>query len=211
VPRSSAILGLLAAMALAGQVEETRAQSVAAERASADMRFQRFDDWVLRCVMPVKSGDGTPGRPACEIAQPLTVEQDGRHVEVLNLAVSRASDIAGKADWALVALAPLDVQLASDFGFSAGPGEPSLVRYRNCNRMGCFVIVPLDPGRIAEMKRAAEGAAFFRLLNGQTIKVTFSLKGFTRAFDALASGTLPAETQGDNPSPAAPPSGEAGK
>lgn len=157
-----------------------------------EVRAERFDDWTLRCVMPLKTAANATGSPACEITQPLMVNQDGKPVEILNLAVSKASDKAGKVDWALVVLTPLDVQLASDFGFAAGTAKPSLLRYRNCNHLGCFVIVPLDGDRIAQLKKAADGAAFFRLLTGQAVKVTFSLKGFTRAFDMLASGAIPA-------------------
>lgn len=158
------------------------------------MRAQRFDDWALRCLMPTK----VDGKPACEIAQPLSIQHDGTAVEVLNLAVSRASDKSGKADWALVILTPLDVHLASDFGFAAGAAKPLLLRYRNCNQLGCFVIVPLDQSRLSQMKKAADGTAYFRVLSGQVVKASFSLKGFTKAFDALASGTIPAATQAND-------------
>lgn len=154
-------------------------------------RSDRFDDWTLRCVAPPATNGKPAASPACEIAQPLMVDQDGKAVEILNLAVSRVNDKAGNAEWALVVLTPLDVHLAGDFGFAAGTAKPSLLRYRNCNHAGCFVIVPLDRDRLAQLKKAAGGTAYFRLLNGQTVKVSFSLKGFTKAFDALATGTVP--------------------
>lgn len=191
-----ATVGLLAFMSAPAVAQETSAQSGAGDaQSSTDVRAERFDDWTLRCFLPPKNKDGSTA--TCEIAQPLMVNQDGKPVEILNLAVSRASDKAGKADWALVVLTPLDVQLSSDFGFAAGSAKPSLLRYRNCNQLGCFVIVPLDRERINQMKRAADGAAFFRLLNGQAVKVTFSLKGFTKAFEALSSGTVPAAAQAE--------------
>lgn len=194
-----AAVGLLAVMGAPAQAQETQAQSVAkSARQSTDVRAERFDDWTLRCVMPPKRGNEAAVTPACEIAQPLMVSQDGKPAEILNLAVSRANDKARKADWALVVLTPLDVQLSSDFGFVAGAAKPSLLRYRNCNHLGCFVIVPLDRDRIAQMKKAADGATFFRLLTGQAVKVSFSLRGFTKAFDALASGTIPAATSQAN-------------
>jgi invasion protein IalB len=157
----------------------------------SDVRVEHFDDWTLRCVAPAATNEKPTTAAACEIAQPLMVNQDGKPIEILNLAVSRANDKAGKADWALVVLTPLDVHLASDFGFAAGPAKPSLLKYRNCNHLGCFVIVPLDGDRLAQMKKAADGTAYFRLLNSQTVKASFSLKGFTKAFDALASGAVP--------------------
>ncbi|MBO0131601.1 invasion associated locus B family protein [Agrobacterium burrii] len=172
-------------------------------RAPSDVRVEHFDDWTLRCVAPPATNGKPATSPACEIAQQLMVSQNGKPLEVLNLAVSRANDKAGKADWALVVLTPLDVHLASDFGFAAGTAKPSLLKYRNCNHLGCFVIVPLDRDRLAQMKKAADGTAYFRLLNSQTVKASFSLKGFTKAFDALASGAVPS-TQAVNDDKTAP-------
>lgn len=167
---------------------------------------KRFDDWTWRCVAPA---DGkTP--PTCEAAQTVRVNQNGKAIDILNLAVSRASDKSGKVEWALVTLTPLDVHLPSDFGLTVGGGDgkvnqaksktdrsakdsekPTLTRYRNCNQMGCFVVTPLDAAMITRLKQAHEGAGFFRLVNGKTVKVVFSLKGFDKAIEALAGKDLP--------------------
>ncbi|QCL76497.1 MULTISPECIES: invasion associated locus B family protein [Agrobacterium] len=182
--------------------QEPAAQSDTAKRPSTEVHTERFDDWTLRCVVAAGADHKVPQKASCEIAQPLMVDQGGKPVEVLNLAISRANDKAGKANWALVALTPLDVHLASDFGFGAGSAKPSLVRYRNCNHAGCFVIIPLDNSLISQMKQASNGATFFRLLGGQAVKVSFSLKGFTKAFDALSAGTVPAAGQASGETPA---------
>ena len=198
---ASSVTALLSLTIPAGHAQEAAPLSDTAKQPSTEVRTERFDDWTLRCVVAATTDDKAPEKPACEIAQPLMVDQGGKPVEVLNLAVSHASDKAGKATWALVVLTPLDVHLASDFGFGAGSAKPSLVRYRNCNHAGCFVIIPLDNNRIGQLKQASDGATFFRLLNGQTVKVSFSLKGFTKAFDALSAGTVPApgQTAGETP------------
>ncbi|MEH0074536.1 invasion associated locus B family protein [Pannonibacter sp. Pt2] len=160
---------------------ESRAQEGAD---AAPLASEQFGDWLLKCV---KAGNGS----ACELVQPLMVEHEGQPVELLTLAVSRAADKSGKADWALVVLTPLDVDLPSDFGLQAGQGKPALFRYRNCNHLGCFAVVPLDKGWISQLQKAADGTAYFRLLNGRTVKVSFSLAGFTKGFEALASGKVP--------------------
>jgi len=195
VASAAVFLSLTVSFVHAQELGVQAGQSAVAEQVSADVRDERFDDWVLRCVVS-GGASAEAARPAsCEISQPLMVNQDGNPVEVLNLAVSRASDKAGKVDWALVVLTPLDVHLASDFGYGVGSGKPELVRYRNCNHAGCFVVVPLDNGRISQLKKASDGAAFFRLLNGQAVKVSFSLKGFTKAFNALSEGRVPVSRQ----------------
>ncbi len=84
------------------------------------------------------------------------------------------------------------------------------MRYRNCNRLGCFVIAPLDERRIRQMERAAAGAVYFRLLDGQAVKVSFSLDGFTKAMDALSSGVAPGDTAKGSQAPRAAQSGDGG-
>lgn len=202
------VAGIVSFTAAPGRAQEPATKPQTSTNASRDVRIERFDDWTLRCVVPPATNEKPATPPACEIAQPLMVNEDGKPVEILNLAVSRANDKAGKADWALVVLTPLDVHLASDFGFAAGAVKPSLLKYRNCNHLGCFVIVPLDRDRLAQMKKATDGTAYFRLLNSQTVKVSFSLKGFTKAFDALASGTIPNAQAVKDDKPAAPPAAE---
>lgn len=191
VPVAAMAVSFFATTYASGNAQEVEPRVDTATQVATDIRTERFDDWTLRCVMPPAGRGNIATNPSCEIAQPLMVEHDNKSVEVLSLAISRATDKAGKADWALVVLTPLDVHLASDFGLGLGSAKPSLVRYRNCNHVGCFVIVPLDNNRISQMKQAADGAAFFRLLGGRAVKVSFSLKGFTKAFDTLTAGTVP--------------------
>jgi len=179
--------------------------------AAPKLLAQKFDDWTWRCVAP--AGGAAP--TGCEVAQAVKVNQEGKTVEVLNLAVSKATDKAGKVEYALVALTPLDVHLPSQFGLLIGDDKakgkdkqkPILTQYRNCNQMGCFVVMPIDAATVSKFKQAQEGAGFFRLINGKTVKVVFSLKGFDKAIDALASKELPpAAVAAAAPVPPAAPS-----
>ena len=147
---------------------------------------QAFDDWTYRCQL------GADGALAgCEVSQRVFVELDGGLAEVLKLAIAPADDQAGKVDDALIVRALGDVHLASDFGLQFGSRKPFKTRYRNCNTLGCWVVMPADRKLISGMKQAADGSARFRLLNGQVLKVVFSLAGFTRAYAAFASGDVP--------------------
>ncbi len=71
--------------------------------------------------------------------------------------------------------------------------KPFLTRFRNCNAQGCQVVIPADNSLLRSLKRANNGAGLFRLLNSKVVRVEFSLKGFTKAFHALASGNPPIE------------------
>lgn len=171
--------------------------SEAKDSNASDVVSLAFDDWTLKCI--AKENDASDHR--CEISQVVAVEDEARTVEILSLAVSRSRNQTGKAVFTLVALTPGDIHLPSDFGLSADDAKLSLSRYRNCNRNGCFVIVPLSNQEIKRLKRATRGAALFRDLAGRPIKVTFSLKGFTKAFDHLATGIIPAAITGTGEMP----------
>lgn len=167
--------------------------SDAANSSAGDVVSLAFDDWTLKCVTE-ETGDSSP---RCEISQVVAVDDETRKVEILNLAVSRSRDQARKEAFTLVALTPADIHLPSDFGLSVDDVQLSLSRYRNCNQQGCFVIIPLSGQAIKRLKRGREGAALFRDLAGRVIKITFSLKGFTKAFDSFASGVVPASDAGE--------------
>lgn len=174
------------------------AQGVEGGTPQPAVREQRFDAWTVRCIEPASTPAVSTKDARCEATQSVVVEQDGREVEVLKLAVTATDDKAGKAEWALVALFPLDVLLNADFGLSVGKGKPRLYRFRNCSHLGCFGLAPIDRNLLGGFNDAPEAAMFFRLLNGQAVKLVFSLKGFRQAVSALKSG--PASL---SPSPAA--------
>ena len=165
-------------------------QSKAESDPAPQVLEQRFEDWTYRCVPTPTEEDASA--LACELSQAVQIEQDGQPLPILNMAISKAADKVGKVDWALVVLTPLDVHLPSDFGLSFGSRKPVLSRYRNCNALGCWVVVPASSQIVQSMKRALEGGAHFRLLDGQTVKIIYSLRGFTKGFEALRSGEPPA-------------------
>lgn len=150
---------------------------------------QQFGDWVQFCVSSTQNGAEGP-TSACEIRQTLTIKNDGKVEPILKLALSKASDKAGKVNWALVVVTPLNVALPADLGLSISGSKPETVRYRNCTHDGCFAIYPVDNALLERMKKGVEGDVFFRVLSGQAMKVPFSLNGFTKAFEALQSANL---------------------
>lgn len=171
---------------------------------------QVFDDWSYRCVFPAKVSEtkrkNVPQKrkrltKTCELFQSVRIRpdrQDKPLVEVLSLAVSRANDKARKIKWALVVVTPLDVHLPSRFGLSVGKEKPLTAPYRNCNRFGCWAVVPLANKTLRALRKSKDAAGLFRLLNGKSIKIVFSLKGFRRGHDSLTKGDLPV-TAGKTP------------
>ena len=154
---------------------------------------EQYGDWTHRCAHP-KDPTKSAAAPTCELAQSVQIKRSGKLVNVISLAVSRAEDKANKVKWALVAVTPLDVHLPSKFGVAAGKATVAAVPYRNCNRFGCWTVVLLDATIIGQFKAQNEAAALFRTLDGKTVRIVFSLKGFTKGFRALANGKLPDQT-----------------
>lgn len=166
----------------------------ASGRQNFKIQSRQYDDWTYQCLLPTKQAEDE-SEPKCEISQSVQAEQNGTNVELFNVALIRADDKAGKVKWALVILTPLglNIHLPSDFGLIVGKKKPFLTRFRNCNAQGCQVVIPADNSLLRSLKRANNGAGLFRLLNGKVIRVEFSLKGFTKAFNALTSGNPPIE------------------
>lgn len=174
------------------------AQTEATNQSPSNISEQIFDDWVYRCAKSTPNGDGNVG-PICEISQSVLVRADpssDQFVEVLNVALSRARDKANKVGWALAVLTPLDVHLASDFGLKIGKSKAALARYRNCTHQGCWVVLPVDSTTLASLKKSQKATAGFQLITGQDVNVSFSLMGFTKAFSALQSQSVPVPEAG---------------
>jgi len=163
------------------------AQSKAAQNAP-ELVPQRFEDWTLRCARQASAA------AACELSQSVKISRDDKLIEVISLAVSRAKDKADKIDWALVAITPLDVHLPSQFGIGVGEKTVTTAEYRNCNRFGCWAVVPLSAALLKQFQTGNEAALLFRMLDGKTVRIVFSLKGFTKGLGALQSGKLPENT-----------------
>ena len=155
-----------------------------------NLKAQKFTDWTYRCSYE-DSADEQQADKSCELSQAVMVGEGDNQSQILNFSLAKADDKAGKVKWALIALTPLDVHLPSDFGLQFGKTQPVITRFRNCNQLGCWVVIPATNKIISNMKRYGDGFGAFRLLNGQAIKVKFSLLGFTKAFSALEQGVDP--------------------
>ena len=172
---------------------QSQSQAQRAAGQAAEVTQQRFGDWSYRCAQP---GEKASAATTCELAQSVQIQRDGQMLEVVSLAVSRVKDKASQVDWALVAVTPLDVHLPSKFGIGIGVGEKAVAtaEYRNCNRFGCWAVVPLSAALLKQFRAGNEAALLFRMLDGKTVRIVFSLKGFTKGLRALQTGKMPDNT-----------------
>lgn len=154
--------------------------------APAQPKVQKFDDWFYRCV----EGAGSKSVRQCEVAQIQQVKSGEQAVTVLTLAIAPTAPKKGKGkpDLLLTAIAPLNVFLPDGLRLSAGGRDILKISYRNCNQAGCWAQQRLDQKTLAAFRKAKDAAGHFRLVNGQSVNIKFSLKGLARAIDALEKG-----------------------
>lgn len=154
---------------------------------NSPIRSQRFDDWSYRCA-DVKSATDKKASH-CELTQVAQVRQGSKNVNVLTLAIAKAgSDGAGKSsqsDLMLTALVPLNVMLPAGLSFSVDGKAMETFVYRNCNEAGCWVQQKLNRNILSQFKTSKDAQAHLRLMNGESVDITFSLKGLNKALMQL--------------------------
>lgn len=124
----------------------------------------RFGDWRLDC-----------GRRDCPVHTAIA-SADGS--EVLRVAVA-----AGGAP-SLTVLTPLPLFLPDGLVLVIGEEPDRPVPWRTCGAAGCEARLPLDPELLAGLKRERTGSVGFTLVDGEAVRVPFSLVGFTAALRA---------------------------
>lgn len=152
---------------------------------SAQLLSERYGSWSYRCEV---AEPNAVKASSCEISQIVQVEQENGVVDVLHIALAKD----GKNALQFTILAPLNLHLPSGFAFSWGKNTSSISQFLTCSATGCISVLPAENTVISTFKKKNEASGLFRLANGQTVKIVFSLKGFTKAYNALRSGTLPA-------------------
>ena len=156
-------------------------------------RVQKFDDWYYRCI-DSKAADGSTATH-CEVAQIATVKQGDQDVNILTLAIAKATDQPTASnkksakhparELVLTALVPLNMYLPAGLSIDAADKSVVQLSYRNCNQAGCWSQQKLDAKMIAVLSKAADGTGHVQLMNGQKVTIKFSLKGLSAALDAL--------------------------
>ena len=113
-------------------------------------------------------------------------------VSVLTLALSKAPAVKGKAGvrpFILTILTPLNIYLPVGFDLTIDSTPPIKTTYRNCNQAGCWVHKELIGSELRQLKKGRFGFGQMRLMNGQNVRIKFSLSGIGKALAALETGS----------------------
>ena len=133
---------------------------------------QAHQDWRVSCPQ------NTP--ESCRVWQRVQVEHEGSTQDVMSVSFAPANE-----GFALLVQLPLDVYLPDDFGLRVDGRGERRIRYRNCNETGCWVVAPADDRLLNQFRRGITAEAAINLIEGETVRISFSLRGFTAAFAAF--------------------------
>jgi len=143
-----------------------------------------YDDWRLLCPSS-KEKDAT-----CRMTQDIIDTKSGQSIASLVVAKEIGKD---KSESTVLAVSvPLNVLLEPGVGLKFG-NEVKTYQYKTCTEGGCIAIVPYDDALQASIEKGGDAAINVARLDGKTIELPFSTKGFTDArrafvhFDAKRS------------------------
>lgn len=139
---------------------------------TANRPLQTFDAWRVSCAQDVAD--------TCRVWQRVQVEHADGLQDVMAVSVAPAD-----TGLAVLFQVPLDVFLPADFGFRIDGQNERRVRYRNCNAAGCWVVIGNDAALMGQMRRGITAEAALSLIEGETVRISFSLRGFTAAMQAF--------------------------
>jgi invasion protein IalB len=131
-------------------------------------------DWAVRCF-PVNSPS------PCDVYQEL--DDQRTHQRVLSLSIAYIPSLDRHA---LMVTVPLEVAIPKGVVIKTDSFTSQPLRYRRCDRMGCYVEMAIENGAIESMAKSGPDAAVQIVAdNGKPYNLKFSLKGFAAAHDQM--------------------------
>lgn len=140
-------------------------------------------DWTLRCIR-VETAAFDP----CEIHQVVLNSGGAPTAEFSLFPLQDATMAAGGT-----IITPLETLLTRGLAFSTDGGTPLNYPFQFCNRQGCVAQLGLSAAEIDAMRAGAAGSIsiYPAVSPDQRVDLPVSLKGFTKAMEALLLLPLP--------------------
>jgi invasion protein IalB len=152
--------------------------------AANESSLPTFGDWAKKCEtaqVKEKGKEEPTEKEICYVFQNVSNKDSGQMI--MQVRVGFAPD---KADPVLIVTLPLGALLPPGAGFLVEGGEPVKLQFLACGREGCTTVgQPIDAKLVEAMKKGEKAAVRVALLNQQVLTLPVSLKGFTRAYNAI--------------------------
>ena len=136
-------------------------------------------DWLVRCF-PVANTN------PCDMFQEQVRGDDQARQRVLTFSLAFVPSMNRHI---LQITVPLDIDIQKGVTLQAGDYKSPLMKYRMCNREGCFVQVAPDNAVIEALARATIPSAAVNIVadGGKAVSLPVSLKGFAAAHDDMVA------------------------
>jgi len=144
-----------------------------------------YGDWGKTCEKGGKGLDGKEMGEVCYIFQNISNKEDGKMV--MQVRVGMAPE---KKQPVLIVTLPLGVLIPPGAALIVeGAAEPMKLPFLACAPEGCTTVGQVIKDDFLEvMKKGEKAAVRVALINRKLLTLPVSLKGFTRAYAALAAG-----------------------
>ncbi|MEY4708014.1 MAG: hypothetical protein RJB58_1737 [Pseudomonadota bacterium] len=131
-------------------------------------------DWVVRCF-PIASPS------PCDIYQELNDQRTQQRVLSFSIAYVPSLDRHG-----IQITVPLEVSIPRGLVIETDSFKSEAMKYRMCDRTGCFVQMPIENAAINSIAKSGPDAKV-RIFadSGKSYELKFSLKGFSAAHDSM--------------------------
>ena len=144
-----------------------------------NVEIKKFKNWSVQCV----SGEEEPAK-VCVMFYQLITEEGYR---VLSIQIQELDDAESEEAPGYIAIltVPLGVHLPSGLRIQVDQRDPVDLSYERCDQGGCYAGTSMGEALTDSLKRGKECVVLFNNLNGNTVRATVSLDGFTAGYNAL--------------------------
>jgi invasion protein IalB len=130
--------------------------------------------WAVRCF-PINSPS------PCDIYQELAEKNTGQRVLAISIAYVPSLDRNG-----IIISVPLEVSIPKGLVIQTDNFTSPALKYRRCDRNGCYVEMPMDAASIASLSKSGPDAHIkITADGGKEFTLNFSLDGFASAYDQM--------------------------
>ena len=131
-------------------------------------------DWAVRCF-PINSPS------PCDMYQELADKDSHQRVLAISIAYVPSLDRNG-----IIISVPLEVSIQKGLVIQTDNFTSPTLKYRRCDRNGCYVEMPMDAASIASLSKSAKDANIkIAADGGKEFSLKFSLDGFSSAYDQM--------------------------
>ena len=157
-----------------------------------------FGDWMVRCY-PIASPS------PCDMYELLANKQNNQRVMSLSIAYLPAGD-----KHVIQVAVPLGILIPKGLVIESDTFTSPLLRYRRCDRGGCYVEMVFDNGAVNALATAT-GPAKVKIVaeGGKVFEIPFSLNGYADAHGAMVDLARKKTTGKPAEAPATPPAAPA--